>query len=428
MSLAFLSISFEIFNEQFNFLSDYNELIQILFLFSLTIVYFSFFYWIYNLATYLITDFKKVKNVFINVIILFILIVIIGQIENFFPQYIYILKLFQFLLVILLIYSPVFIIPFILSLIWGDPIKKHFRNAQLTLAGCLKTKFPTKKKPNKAFKSRTKAKNFQILDFWDSLLDKLLKENLFLFSWNNVPGKDNKKLLEYFNGDLGINWVECADICKSDDDKTIRIFKDEKSIEIIINKNEMKAILIISDNRTYDLEIKKENGKLNIYEYSKNRNCISQESIGYISLIDIFFISEDYTAGIKKIKQSFGKEIQFDKIINSNTKQSLNEMLDQLTFSIPYYILCGRIEQMKAMNTHLENLNKYIGDNYSINGSQFITEIIRMSLEIEKFLKVNSFEFLKIEKPRDDKYIYIKKQIILGSVTLIYSIILIKLV
>ena len=391
MSFAFLSMSFEIFEEQFNFLYNYDELIQILFVFFLMIVFFSVYYWIYNLATYLITDFKKVKNVFINVIILVFLIFIIGQIEIFFPQYIYILKLFHFLLVILVMYLLVFIIPYFFSLIGGDPIKKHFRYAQLTL-------------------------------------DKLLKENSFLFSWNNVPGKDNKKLLEYFNGDLGINWVECAEICKSDDDKTIRIFKDEKSIEIIINKNEMKAILIISDNRTYDLEIKKENGKLNIYEYSKNRNCISQEPIGYISLIDIFFISEDYTAGIKKIKQLFGKEIQFDKIINSNTKQSLNEMLDQLTFSIPYYILYGRIEQMKAMNTHLENLNKYIGDNYSINGSQFITEIIRMNLEIEKFLKVNSFEFLKIEKPRDDKYIYIKKQIILGSVTLIYSIILIKLV
>ena len=387
ISLKFVLISFEIFNEQFNFLFNYSELIQILVIFSLTVVFFASFYWIYDLAKYLIIDFIKV----VYTALILIPIVIIELIEYYFPHYIYILNLFQFPLIILFIYSLVFIIPTILDRIYGDPIKTHFRGAQLTL-------------------------------------DKLLKENSFLFSWNNVPGKDNKKLLEYFNGDLGINWVECAEICKSDDDKTIRIFKDEKSIEIIINKNEMKAILIISDNRTYDLEIKKENGKLNIYEYSKNRNCISQEPIGYISLIDIFFISEDYTAGIKKIKQSFGKEIQFDKIINSNTKQSLNEMLDQLTFSIPYYILYGRIEQMKAMNTHLENLNKYIGDNYSINGSQFITEIIRMNLEIEKFLKVNSFEFLKIEKPRDDKYIYIKKQIILGSVTLIYSIILIKLV
>lgn len=391
MSLAFVSISFKIFNEQFNFLSNYNELIQILFIFSLTVVFFSFFYWIYNLAKYLIIDFKQVVFTILILFILYILIVIIEQIEYYFPHYIYILNLFQFSLIILIMYSPVFLIPFFFNLIQGDPIKKHFRYAQLTL-------------------------------------DKLLKENSFLFSWKNVPGKDNKKLLEYFNSDLGIDWVECAEICKSDDNKTIRIFKDEKSIEIIINKNEMKAILLISDDRTYDLEIKKENGKLNIYEYSKNRNCISQEPIGYISLIDIFFISEDYTAGIEKIKQSFGKEIQFDKIIHSNTKQSLNEMLDQLTFSIPYYILYGRIEQMKAMNTHLENLNKYIGDKYSINGSQFITEIIRMNLEIERFLKVNYFEFLKIEKPRADKYIYLKKQIIFGSVTLICSIILSKLV
>lgn len=110
------------------------------------------------MAKYLITDFKKVKNVFINVIILVFLIFIIGQIENFFPQYSYILKLFQFSLIILIMYSPVFLIPFILNLIFGDPIKKHFRDAQLTL-------------------------------------DKLLKENSYLFSWNNVPGKDNDELL-----------------------------------------------------------------------------------------------------------------------------------------------------------------------------------------------------------------------------------------
>ncbi|KAF5427938.1 hypothetical protein C5S42_04100 [Candidatus Methanomarinus sp.] len=263
MSLAFLSVALKFFSGQFNFLSNYNELIQILFVFSLTIVFFSFFYWIYNRGKYLITDFKKVVRVVVTAIILFILILIIEQIEIYFPHYIYTLNLFQFSLIILVIYSLVFIIAYFLNRIYGDPIKKHFRYAQLTL-------------------------------------DKLLKENSFLFSWNNVPGKDNKKLLEYFNGDLGINWVECAEICKSGDDKTIRIFKDEKSIEIIINKNEMKAILIISDNRTYDLEIKKENGKLNIHKYSKNRNCISQEPKGYISLIDIFFITENYTAGIKK--------------------------------------------------------------------------------------------------------------------------------
>lgn len=121
-------------------------------------MFFASFYWIYDLAKYLITDFKKVKNVFINVIILVFLIFIIGQIENFFPQYSYILKLFQFSLIILIMYSPVFLIPFILNLIFGDPIKKHFRDAQLTL-------------------------------------DKLLKENSYLFSWNNVPGKDNDELL-----------------------------------------------------------------------------------------------------------------------------------------------------------------------------------------------------------------------------------------
>jgi hypothetical protein len=122
-----------------------------------------------------------------------------------------------------------------------------------------------------------------------------------LFSWDNVPGNDNKKLLRFLRDDLDIGWVERAEIHKSDDGKTIRIFKDENSAIIeavsqfkisakrssnrglyqkisisfrkisnywtrLIGKEEEKATLKISDGRTYDLKVKSENGKLNLYD------------------------------------------------------------------------------------------------------------------------------------------------------------------
>jgi hypothetical protein len=62
-----------------------------------------------------------------------------------------------------------------------------------------------------------------------------------------------------------VDWLENAKIVKSDDGKTLRIFKDEKSAEIKLDEVNEKAILKISDGRTRVLNVKKENGELNIY-------------------------------------------------------------------------------------------------------------------------------------------------------------------
>jgi len=90
-----------------------------------------------------------------------------------------------------------------------------------------------------------------------------------LFSWDNVPGNDSDKVLEYLMNERDIGWVKSAEIFKSNDSKTIHILKDDNSVEIMIDKNEKKVTLKISDGRIYDLEFKKENDKLKIYDLSK---------------------------------------------------------------------------------------------------------------------------------------------------------------
>lgn len=94
----------------------------------------------------------------------------------------------------------------------------------------------------------------------------------YLFSWNSVPGDDDEKFKESLRDDFDIGWAENAKILKSDDGKIIHIFKDENSAEIIIDKKKEKASLKISDGRTLDLKVKKENGKLNIYNDGKIRD------------------------------------------------------------------------------------------------------------------------------------------------------------
>ena len=102
-----------------------------------------------------------------------------------------------------------------------------------------------------------------------------------MFSWDKVPGNDSAKLQKFLKEDLNIEWVENAEIHKSDDGKAISISKDEKSVEIMIDTEEEKATLKFLNGRIHDLKVKKENGKLNISETSKKQRRFLYGSIFY---------------------------------------------------------------------------------------------------------------------------------------------------
>ena len=88
------------------------------------------------------------------------------------------------------------------------------------------------------------------------------------FSWDSVPGDGNENLIGFLRDDFDIDWAEDAKITKSNDGTTINISKDENSAEIMMDEKKEKAILKISDGRTYDLKVKTKYGKLNIYATS----------------------------------------------------------------------------------------------------------------------------------------------------------------
>ena len=96
-------------------------------------------------------------------------------------------------------------------------------------------------------------------------------KSLHLFSWDNVPGGDSEGLLKHLEADYGIKWAENAEIHKSDDNKTVHISKDGDSAEIAI-EDEGSATLKI-DNRAYDLQVKEENGELNLYKHGLIEKC-----------------------------------------------------------------------------------------------------------------------------------------------------------
>ena len=163
-----------------------------------------------------------------------------------------------------------------------------------------------------------------------------------------------------------------------------------------------------------------------IEESDKNENSNLEKFIVKKKLLDIYSVANYYTYGIKTLKKSFGNAINFDKInyLNLNNRENLNEILDHLAISIPFYIFYGRIEQMREMDTHLKNISECLGDRYSIAGEPFMAEILRMNDKVDKYFRDNSFEFSNNENRNISKYNYYMKRIFLAMLTIVSSIIL----
>ncbi len=89
-------------------------------------------------------------------------------------------------------------------------------------------------------------------------------EDIYLFSWENVAGNESHGLLNYLKNDLHIDWVENAQITKDDVNKTIRVFTNENSIEIMLNN---ESVLLKRDRgyERYDLWVREKNGTHDVY-------------------------------------------------------------------------------------------------------------------------------------------------------------------
>lgn len=90
-------------------------------------------------------------------------------------------------------------------------------------------------------------------------------KDMFLFSWDNVPGSDNEKVQDFLTDVCDVGCLENAEITKSKDGNTIFISKEKNVAKIVINENEGKATLSISDGRRCDLKLKIEVEMLNVY-------------------------------------------------------------------------------------------------------------------------------------------------------------------
>jgi hypothetical protein len=88
---------------------------------------------------------------------------------------------------------------------------------------------------------------------------------MYLFSWDNVPGKENGKLTEYLEQKYGVDWVRTAKIEKIDNSE-IRIATEKNFLSLKLNNENTKVTLTINKVTTDEFIVKTENSKLNIYK------------------------------------------------------------------------------------------------------------------------------------------------------------------
>lgn len=90
-----------------------------------------------------------------------------------------------------------------------------------------------------------------------------VKENFF--GWNEIPGDDGARFIEFLRKNYGIAWLRAAKIEKIDDGMTIKIYTENHFLSLSLNNEKTKVILTVDDGRTDELIVKKEGDKLNIY-------------------------------------------------------------------------------------------------------------------------------------------------------------------
>ncbi len=93
---------------------------------------------------------------------------------------------------------------------------------------------------------------------------KSIMKDEYMFSWEEIPGKDSSRLIEFLEKNYGAKWVKTAKIEKIDDGITI---SGEKNIISFKLNDKKDKITVVSDDKALGdvFTVEKENGKLKIY-------------------------------------------------------------------------------------------------------------------------------------------------------------------
>lgn len=88
---------------------------------------------------------------------------------------------------------------------------------------------------------------------------------MYLFNWDNIPGKDDGKLIQFLEQKYGVDWIRSAKIEKIDNNE-IRVYTEKNSLSLRLDNENTKVTLSINNIKTDEFIVKTENSKLNIYK------------------------------------------------------------------------------------------------------------------------------------------------------------------
>lgn len=137
-----------------------------------------------------------------------------------------------------------------------------------------------------------------------------------LFNWDEIPGDDNSKLIEFLIQNFGVNWAIKGKINKINEGKTIQVSFKNNSLSLRLNNERTLAIMEIDDGRASGFIAMMENGKLNIYQknFINTINYLA-ESIKPIIKRGYFFLSNgsysDWWVDLVKLDQILENEYKF---------------------------------------------------------------------------------------------------------------------
>ncbi len=182
-------------------------------------------------------------------------------------------------------------------------------------------------------------------------------EGVYLFTWDEIPGNDNRRLIEFLEQKYEIDWVKTAKIEKIDYGKAINIYTEKNSLLLRLNDKKTKVNLESDSGKASELIAKMENGTLKIYERFKDPD---QYLLEYLKTNlpehygEIKHYIDEYQSQPKRTKRIAWK---YDKMIIKHFKRYgfvFDKKSPDIVLEIPEKI--GIEPQSKVSS--IENLNK----------------------------------------------------------------------
>ncbi|MCD4668951.1 MAG: hypothetical protein K8S14_00750 [Actinomycetia bacterium] len=239
-------------------------------------------------------------------------------------------------------------------------------------------------------------------------------DGVYLFSWDEVPGNDSNELIEFLRQKISFNWVDTAKIEKIDKGKAIRISSLENHFSLILNDEKTKVNLKIDDDRIYELMVKTENRKLNIYEKAILEK-IDDNTIKLTTSENSLFLMLDDEGSKLSLKINDDK---VDEILAKKKNGKLNiyqERLDEFLSHSPNQIIYLVINDTTPFKLDdgdseslIENVCEELGFKGQILDINRNTQLSSTKTEYKIYLRVDTEDFKQYNKNACDTFIELK--------------------